>query len=89
MKGVDDSAYYNIFNIHGIPALVKPIDLATLAKYKYHMDIGGGGGDNKPPSVEFAGKWLSFKGSYYLISCINYTLRIAHVHVCCCDDIES
>eukprot|EP00581_Thalassiosira_minuscula_P008254 CAMPEP_0183708476 /NCGR_PEP_ID=MMETSP0737-20130205/4793_1 /TAXON_ID=385413 /ORGANISM="Thalassiosira miniscula, Strain CCMP1093" /LENGTH=614 /DNA_ID=CAMNT_0025936369 /DNA_START=108 /DNA_END=1952 /DNA_ORIENTATION=- len=41
---VDDSAYYEQFMEHGIPAMGERMDLETLAKYKYHMDIGGGGG---------------------------------------------
>mmetsp|Transcript_16091 Transcript_16091/g.27423 ORF Transcript_16091/g.27423 Transcript_16091/m.27423 type:complete len:639 (+) Transcript_16091:124-2040(+) len=44
MKGVDDSEYYNQLMDFGIPAIGEAMDLATLAKYKYHMDIGGGGG---------------------------------------------
>ena len=47
MEGVDDSAYYNRFNKHGIPALGKPMDLVKLTKFKYHIDIGGGGGEKE------------------------------------------
>ena len=46
MKGVDDSEYYNQFMEHGIPAIGEKMDLETLAKYRYHMDIGGGGGES-------------------------------------------
>ena len=47
MNGVDDSEYYDQFMKVGIPAIGEPMGLETLAKYKYHMDIGGGGGKKR------------------------------------------
>jgi hypothetical protein len=35
---------YQQFEMHGIPAVGEGMSLETLATYKYHIDIGGGGG---------------------------------------------
>jgi len=40
--GEDD--YYDKIVNYGIPAVGERMELETLVKYKYHMDIGGGGG---------------------------------------------
>jgi len=44
MMGVDDKPYYDQLEGYGISSVDKPMNLLELADYKYHMDIGGGGG---------------------------------------------
>jgi len=44
MDNTRESEYYTELMDHGIAAVGETMDLAALAKYKYHIDIGGGGG---------------------------------------------
>ena len=43
---------YTQFNMYGIPAAGESMDLETLATYKYHIDIGGGGGTTWSGTLE-------------------------------------
>jgi hypothetical protein len=45
MGGKNDTAYYEQFKNYGISAVGNRMSLEELAKYKYHIDIGGGGGE--------------------------------------------
>ena len=47
--------YYQEFEKHGIPAIGEGMSLETLARYKYHIDIGGGGGTTWSGSLEKLG----------------------------------
>eukprot|EP00581_Thalassiosira_minuscula_P029020 CAMPEP_0183759078 /NCGR_PEP_ID=MMETSP0739-20130205/6841_1 /TAXON_ID=385413 /ORGANISM="Thalassiosira miniscula, Strain CCMP1093" /LENGTH=755 /DNA_ID=CAMNT_0025996785 /DNA_START=97 /DNA_END=2364 /DNA_ORIENTATION=+ len=50
-SGEEDDFYTKFVN-HGIPAVGEKMDLQMLAKYKYHMDIGGGGGTTWSGTLE-------------------------------------
>jgi hypothetical protein len=43
---------YTQFNLYVIPAAGEYMDLETLATYKYHIDIGGGGGTTWSGTLE-------------------------------------
>ena len=47
--------YYRKFNEYGIPAVGEGMSLETLAKYKYHIDLGGGGGTTWSGTLEKLG----------------------------------
>ena len=47
--------YYQEFEEHGIPAIGEGMSLETLARYKYHIDTGGGGGTTWSGSLEKLG----------------------------------
>jgi len=47
--------YYQEFEEHGIPAGGEGMSLETLARYKYHIDIGGGGGTTWSGTLEKLG----------------------------------
>mmetsp|Transcript_14859 Transcript_14859/g.32061 ORF Transcript_14859/g.32061 Transcript_14859/m.32061 type:complete len:547 (+) Transcript_14859:210-1850(+) len=48
----NDTAYYEQFNNYGISAVGNKMSLEELAKYKYHIDIGGGGGTTWSGTLE-------------------------------------
>lgn len=52
MHNIDDTEYYEEFMKHGIPAIGGHMSLDELAKYKYHLDIGGGGGTTWSGTLE-------------------------------------
>jgi hypothetical protein len=56
VKGMNTPALevqdYTQFNLYGIPAAGEYMDLETLATYKYHIDIGGGGGTTWSGTLE-------------------------------------
>jgi hypothetical protein len=56
VKGMNTPALevqdYTQFNLYGIPAAGESMDLETLATYKYHIDIGGGGGTTWSGTLE-------------------------------------
>lgn len=47
--------YYQQFEEHGIPAVGEGMDLETLGLYRYHIDIGGGGGTTWSGTLEKLG----------------------------------
>ena len=47
--------YYQEFEEHGIPASGEGMSLETLARYKYHIDTGGGGGTTWSGTLEKLG----------------------------------
>lgn len=47
--------YYQEFEEHGIPASGEGMSLETLARYKYHIDTGGGGGTTWSGTIEKLG----------------------------------
>eukprot|EP00574_Skeletonema_japonicum_P000065 CAMPEP_0201739506 /NCGR_PEP_ID=MMETSP0593-20130828/45813_1 /ASSEMBLY_ACC=CAM_ASM_000672 /TAXON_ID=267983 /ORGANISM="Skeletonema japonicum, Strain CCMP2506" /LENGTH=565 /DNA_ID=CAMNT_0048233779 /DNA_START=104 /DNA_END=1801 /DNA_ORIENTATION=- len=47
--------YYQEFVEHGIPASGEGMSLETLARYKYHIDTGGGGGTTWSGTLEKLG----------------------------------
>ncbi|KAL7491036.1 hypothetical protein ACHAWT_001260, partial [Skeletonema menzelii] len=47
--------YYQEFEEHGIPASGEVMSLETLARYKYHIDTGGGGGTTWSGTLEKLG----------------------------------
>eukprot|EP01082_Thalassiosira_pseudonana_P015903 g13596.t1 g13596 contig9:134-3487(-) len=52
-RGVkNDTAYYEQFKNYGISAVGNKMSLEELAKYKYHIDIGGGGGTTWSGTLE-------------------------------------
>eukprot|EP00970_Alexandrium_tamarense_P015937 scaffold5763_cov144-Alexandrium_tamarense.AAC.1 len=48
----NDTAYYEQFKNYGISAVGNKMSLEELAKYKYHIDIGGGGGTTWSGTLE-------------------------------------
>ena len=47
--------YYRQFEEYGIPAMGERMSLETLGQYKYHIDIGGGGGTTWSGTLEKLG----------------------------------
>ena len=47
--------YYQEFEAFGIPAIGEGMSLETLGQYKYHIDIGGGGGTTWSGTLEKLG----------------------------------
>jgi len=47
--------YYQQFEAFGIPAIGEGMSLETLGQYKYHIDIGGGGGTTWSGTLEKLG----------------------------------
>jgi hypothetical protein len=47
--------YYRKFAEYGIPAAGEAMDLETLGTYKYHIDLGGGGGTTWSGTLEKLG----------------------------------
>ena len=54
-KSPSDLPYYQEFEEYGIPASGETMSLETLARYKYHIDTGGGGGTTWSGTLEKLG----------------------------------
>mmetsp|Transcript_2194 Transcript_2194/g.3893 ORF Transcript_2194/g.3893 Transcript_2194/m.3893 type:complete len:633 (-) Transcript_2194:77-1975(-) len=44
--------YYKQFEVYGIPAIGERMSLETLGRYRYHVDLGGGGGTTWSGTIE-------------------------------------